>query len=760
MPDPVPAATRRRPHWPSEWRGALNATVAMLPFVLSYGFIAFGAMGEAAAQMGLSASVTSVVLGGLLLSLAGRMAVPAASPNVSGCLILGTAVVQWLRDPALQPPASGALASLLALVGLTVAAAGVLYLLLGLCRAGRLVRYVPQPVLAGFMNGVAILIVISQLPAALGLPAALPVPEGEGALAAPAAFGALGALERLGGWQAGALGVTLGTALLVWVIKRIAPRAPAPLLALLLAGAGVALLDHLGVGPGVAAIGALQVALPWPDALQPLAGEAGVALLQRHGGVVLSTAVLLALIGALDSLLSLATIDPQLHERSDPDRALVAIGLTNVVLGLFGALPVVYLRLRALASVAAGATSWRAVVAGSLFLALLATLGLPLVEVFPKPVVAGIVVMLAWTLVDPWTLGLVGRGVPHAERRQNLAVVAAVCVLTVVWGFAAGVALGVLLSFVILVRALNRSLVRLQCTAAEIPSRRIYPPAQEAVLGAARRGIGLLELEGALFFGNVERLQQEVEDLAAPATAPDAVPLHTIVLDLRRVSTVDASGAVTLARLRSTLAGRGVVLRLAGVAPENRHGQALRAHGVLPETGTDGWALHDDADRATEAAECEVLLRAGLPPTGAPLPLAQCALVAGLDAAALARVVACMQPRTLAAGERLFAMGEAGDALYVLTAGSISVVDGTRRQRFVSFSPGMTFGETALLDGRGRTADAVADEASTVQALRAEALDRLQREAPELAAQLYRNLALHLSTRLREASAAWRRAAG
>jgi SulP family sulfate permease len=341
--------------------------------------------------------------------------------------------------------------------------------------------------------------------------------------------------------------------------------------------------------------------------------------------------------------------------------------------------------------------------------------------------------------------------------------VAAVCAVTVGWGFVAGVALGVLLSFVILVRALNRSLVRLRCTAAEIPSRRVYPQAQEAVLVAARRGIGLLELEGALFFGNVERLQQEVEDLAAPAEGPGGAPpqpLHTLVLDLRRVSTIDASGAVALARLRATLAAHGVVLRLAGVVPENRHGWALRAHGVLPEAGTGNWALHDDADRATEAAEREALVRAGVPLTGAPLPLGQCALFAGLDAAALARVAACLQPRTLAAGERLFAMGEAGDALYVLTAGSISVVDHTRRQRFVSFSPGMTFGETALLDRGGRTADAVADEASTVQALSADAIDRLQRDAPDLATQLYRNLALHLSTRLREASAAWRRAAG
>src|SRR5205085_1519315 len=79
--------------------------------------------------------------------------------------------------------------------------------------------------------------------------------------------------------------------------------------------------------------------------------------------------------------------------------------------------------------------------------------------------------------------------------------------------------------------------------------------------------------------------------------------------------------------------------------------------------------------------------------------------------------------------------------------------------RFVSFSPGMIFGETAALDGGGRTADAVADIDSTVYALGAADLAQLEAADPAVAAQLYRNLARHLSQRLRDAAAAWRRAA-
>src|SRR5262249_57391126 len=84
----------------------------------------------------------------------------------------------------------------------------------------------------------------------------------------------------------------------------------------------------------------------------------------------------------------------------------------------------------------------------------------------------------------------------------------------------------------------------------------------------------------------------------------------------------------------------------------------------------------------------------------------------------------------------------------------------SRAQRFVSFSPGMCFGETAVLDGGGRTADAVADTDSTVYALPAAALASMRQADPAIAAQVYCNLALHLSERLRAAAAAWRHAAG
>jgi MFS superfamily sulfate permease-like transporter len=735
--------------WRQDVLGALAATAAMLPFVLSFGFIVYGALGGAAAQVGLTASLVAVVLGGGVMLGVSRTRLPAASPSASASLILGGAVLAMWRDPALSAPAG--LPVLLAGTAAVVVASGLTMVVLGLAGAGRLVRYVPQPVLAGFMNGVALLIVVSQLPPLLGLPAGAWQREGFGSLTA---------------WQGPALGVAAATAALMVLIGRRWPRAPAPMLALAIGGLAVGVAQALAApGSGLAALPRVgEVVIGWPrwDALAPWAERAHWALLAPHAATLATTALILALIGTLESALNLAAVDQQAGDRSDPNRELLAIGVANVASGALGGLPLVYLRLRALATWSGGGRSARSIALGCLLLAVIFLLALPLIERLATAVVAGIVVMLAWSLVDRWTRQRVrqwARGERSAALHWNLLVVAVVCAVTLWWGFAVGVLAGLLVALWLFVRAMNQQLVRSRSSAAALPSRRVYSAAAERRLAAQRERIVVFELEGALFFGSAERLL-EAADTLPPAT-------HTLVVDLRRITTLDASGALALATLAQRLAARGITLRLAAVgdtAAGRRHAQALAAHGVtLAGRGPAGGLLgHADLDRAIEAAEQELLAETDAPEhtiTRTGLPLPQCQLFEGLDARQTQALRALMQPRNLATGERLFGEGDAGDGLYVLSAGSVSVVSASRGQRFASFSPGMSFGETALLDGQGRTADAVADVPSVVHLLSAQALAQLSRDDPALAAHVYRNLATHLSQRLRAAAAAWRHAA-
>ena len=550
--------------WRGEIAGALSATVAMLPFVLSWGFIVYGALGAAGAQVGLTASVIAAVLGSAVMIAASGARLPSATPSASVALVLGAAVITLSRDPAIALSPAGGLPLILAATSAMVCAAGLLVLLLGASGAGRLVRYVPRPVLAGFMDGVAILIVMSQVPLLFGLSAEAWAREG---------------LRALAGWQWPALVASLGTALLMAAIGARWPKAPAALLALVVASLAVAVWRALAAPGSPAAnlqqFGAVAIALPDLGALGTWHARATLDELIPHTRLLVTTTLVLALVAAMESVLNLMAVDQRIDARSDPDRELIALGAASVVSGALGGLPLVFMRLRAIVAWNAGARSRRSMWLACAMLALLFALAAPLIERLSTAVIAGIVVMLAVGLFDRWTRQMLHQwrtGRHSAELGWSLGVVALVCAVTLGWGFAAGVLSGTVVAVWVFVRAMDRQLVRARFSAAEFPSRRVYAADEESGLAPLRQHIRVLELEGALFFGSADRLLDECERLP-PGTA-------TLIVDLRRVTTVDASGVSALVQLAQRLVERGIRLRLSGVLPHDRHGVALTSHGV------------------------------------------------------------------------------------------------------------------------------------------------------------------------------------
>lgn len=722
------APAGRVPRWSSELLGGATGAVVMLAVVITLGLLAYAPLGLAQAPLGVTASLATAGVGGLVFALAGGRGLPVSGPSSATALIFAGLLAQLTRDPQWQADPAGTLAHALAAAGLAVSLAGLLQVALGLLRLGRLAQYVPQPVLAGFMNGVSLLILLAQLPVLTGIGG--------------------------GGFQPATLALGLGTAGATWAVARRWPDAPAQLIGLALGLAAYLLLrtgwPGLVLGPQV---GPVPQGLPLPSVAWQLLAPDTARFLSRHLVDVLTTAAVLALIGSLESVLSALALERQVGARARPDAMLMALGLSNLVVGLFSGLPSVLLRARALATLQAGGCGRRAAVAGSVIFLLVALALGPLVARLPVVVLAGIMLTVAVSLSDRWTRQLIDQwrsGERSADLWQSLAIVAVVCAVTMWQGFALGVASGCLVALAVFVRSMNRSLVHARYTAAVNPSRRMWPPAQEALLQASRQRVLVLELEGVLFFGSAERLAQEA------AALPPGV--HTLVLDLRGISMIDATGGMALQRLSLALADAGVALLLAGVTADNAHGRRLRAVGCFRDDPRDDW--FPDVDRAVEAAERRLLAAAGLADADQRLPLAQSTLCLGLDAAACALLAARMPLRTLAPGEVLFRQGDASDGLYVLTRGAITIVAGagptgaaaTHQQRFGSLSVGMMLGETAMLDGAGRSGTAVADCVVEVHQLSPATLDSLLAEHPALVAQLHRNIALHLSQRLRKST--------
>jgi len=595
-------------------------------------------------------------------------------------------------------------------------------------------------VLAGFMNGVALLALLALLPLMFGWP--------------------VGALQHLGlaampAVQPATVVVGLITVAVIVGVPRLHRRLPATLIGLL-AGSGAYALLHTvapqwSLGP---LTGALPMAWPHLDTLAPLVSGLDDPLLRRHLAAALAAGVVMALLGTLELVLNSLALDQACHTRTNPRREVLALGAANLASGVVGGLPLLLLRPRALHMIDVGGRSRAGLFICCGLFALVGVVAVQLLALIPQVVVGGAMVIVYLISIDHWSLGLAGqwwRGRREADVQLALMVVLLVCGVTLVLGFPAAVAAGAMLSMMLFIRSMNRSLVRNRFTGDALPSRRIYAAADEARLGALRARVTVLELEGALFFGSADRIAELSDELEASC--------HTLVLDFRRVSLIDASGAVVLQQLSRRLDERGMALLLAGVSADNRHGRVL-AQFVGERFAADHGT--PDIDQAMERAELNLLRRAGHEPLREVVPIEQVSLMDGLDAPQRARLAACLQPRRLAAGECLFRQGDPGDRLYVITAGSIDVLSApvpgstTLRQRYVSLSPGMMLGETAMLDGGGRSGEAVAVGDTEVHALDDQTLLRLREQDPLLYAQVYRNVALHLSQRLRAAAWAWR----
>jgi SulP family sulfate permease len=725
--------------WRELWAGVAGMFISLAP-VLTMGLLAFAALGPQAAGLGIPASLVSSVVGGAVFAWLSRAPMAAGGPSAGPVLVLGSVVARVSVDPAFAVSDPAAIAGLLALVAVAVIVMGASQIALGLSGLVRFAKFVPQPVLAGFMNGVALLALLALLPLMFGWP--------------------VGALQHLG-WaampavQPATVAVGLFTLAVILGLPRLNRRLPATLIGLLAGSGAYALLQALApqwtLGP---LTGALPMAWPHLDTLVPFFNGVDDPLLQRHLTAALVAGLVMALLGTLELVLNSLAVDQACHTRTDPRREVLALGAANVASGVVGGLPLLLLRPRALHMLDVGGRSRAGLFICCGLFALLGLMAVQLLALLPQVVLGGAMVIVYLISIDRWSLGLAAqwwRGRREADVQLALLVVALVCGVTLVLGFPAAVAAGALLSMMLFIRSMNRSLVRTRYTGDALPSRRIYAAVDEARLGTLRARATVLELEGALFFGSADRIAELSDELDASC--------HTLVLDFRRVSLIDASGAVVLQQLSRRLNERGMALLLAGVSADNRHGRVL-AQFVGPRFAADHGM--PDIDQAMERAELNLLEQAGHKPLREVVPIEQVSLMDGLTAAQRARLAACLQPRRLAAGECLFHQGDPGDRLYVITSGSIDVLSAlmpsstTLRQRYVSLSPGMMLGETAMLDGGGRSGEAVAVGDTEVHALDDHTLSRLRSEDPLLYAQVYRNVALHLSQRLRAAAWAWR----
>ncbi len=540
----LPAAVRRFLPGPHDFQGLAASWKGDVVAGVTVGVVALPLALAFAISAGLSPSVglVTAIVAGLVAGVFGGSDLQVSGPTGAMAVVLLPVVAKF-------GPGSVATVGLLA---------GAMVLLAGLMRIGRVVAYVPWPVVEGFAVGIAAIIFLQEVPTALGVPK----PAGTGA--------SVVAWRSVVAWV-GAPGLeSLALVAIVAIVMVGLPRLHRALPASLL-GVTVAALVAGGAGWGVTRIGALPSTLPTPS-LPPLGRMADL----------LSAAVAVAVLAAMESLLSAKVADALTDgPPSDPDRELFGQGLASLASAVFGGMPSTGAIARTAVNARAGARTRLSAIVHSVTLLIVVLAVGSLVARIPLAALAGVLMVTAVRMVDPANVWSVLR-----STRSDAAVLVLTAVATVAVNLIVAIEIGLAVAGVLALLHLARS--------ATFTSERLSDGDGRDLRRDSDGHVLVYRIDGPLFFAMSQRFLEEF------ATVGD---VRVVILRLADVQAMDASAAHALGEIVDHLERRGITVLLKGAKTE--HLRILKAVGSLDHLAHEHHVF-DDLPSAVEHARRHV----------------------------------------------------------------------------------------------------------------------------------------------------------
>ena len=506
--------------------GGVTAAVVALPLALAFGV---------ASGVGAIAGLYGAIAVGFFAAVFGGTKSQVSGPTGPMTVAMGAIVAEH----------AGSMSEAFAIVFL----AGLIQMLLGFLKVGRYVSYTPYSVVSGFMSGIGVIIILIQTLPFAGLSTATGGP-----------------LETVSLWSsvpdlfnADALIIaTLSLGVMIFWPRQLQTYLPAPLAALVLGT-----LTGLFVFTGAPVIGNVPTGLPdfypplipvseWPYMLQP--------------------ALILALLGSIDSLLTSLVADSITRSRHDSNRELIGQGIGNMFAGLIGGLPGAGATMRTVVNVRAGG---RTQISGGLHALILLALALglgPLAEKIPHAVLAGILMKVGWDIID-W--GYIRRC--RRAPRDKVIVMAVTLVLTVFVDLITAVAVGLILAGFFTAKWMEKEELKGITALALADHDHVLSEEERNALQKHNGKIGLVYLRGRFSYASARQLIQR-------GHAAD-IGHEAMIYDFSEAAHVDTSAALAIEELLATVHEDGIECYIAGLSGVAK--ETLESLGVLDKISDD-----------------------------------------------------------------------------------------------------------------------------------------------------------------------------
>ncbi len=487
----------------------LTVGVVALPLAMAF---AIGA-GASPAQ-----GLYTAIVAGFLIALLGGSRFQVSGPTGAFVVIIADVIIRHGMDGLL----------------LATLVAGVMLVLLGVSGLGVLIKYIPYPVTVGFTTGIGAIIFVGQIKDLLGLP----IPA-----LSPDFFGKIGQYAAAaGGLSPWAALFGLGTIGIILAMRKFAPRVPAAVTAI-----AVVTLAAWAFSIPVETIGSKYGEIPrgFPAPVLP---AFSLAKLRE----VFPSALTIAMLAAIESLLSAVVADGMTGDRHGSSVELVAQGLGNIASALFGGIPATGAIARTATNIKSGARSPVSAMVHAVVLLLFTLFLGPLASAIPLAALAGVLVVVASDMSElPRFLGM------RRAPKSDLVVMVVTFALTVVIDLTAAVQIGVLLAVFLFIKRMSET-TTMNLVPGLAEGGADAPPAEDGLARAkAPADCEVYEIDGPFFFGVADMLQDAEREVEKPPLA--------FVLRMRRVPAIDATGLNALASFAKRARRQGTALVLCEV---------------------------------------------------------------------------------------------------------------------------------------------------------------------------------------------------
>lgn len=717
--------------------GGFTAAVISIPGSIVYGMIAFSPLGPEYIHLGIQAGLYCTIFLGLFSSFFVSTKGMISGTEGPNTLIFSSLLAALLSSGIFALNQPGSVQQVITIAFFTVFLAGIIQLLFSFFKIGRLIKFISYPVISGFRNGTAVLIVLSQVKSVLNSHGAMSV------------FSFLDHISTIDLLTYLVTGITILT---IVAISKISKKIPSSLAGLLVGTILYYSFNYFGITLGET-ISRFSIGIPSPDYVLPYINLITDKQIFSILLAILPAAFTIAIIGSVDTLLTAQSMESLTNRRSDSDKDLLGQGVGNIITSLFGGIPGAGIPGRSFINFNTGGKSrLSGILFGILFFLLIYFLS-PVIRYIPNIIMSGVIIAIAFRIFDSWTFFLIkelfSKEVKHKHTYvSNLLLIFAVMVITIVFNLITAVVAGLCLSMLLQIMRMSKSIIKREYFGTTVHSKKQRDYEKMSILTKYGHTICVLELEGYIFFGTADKLATDIEHL-----------LHTknvtfLILDMKRIKEIDETGAKIIQRIYTGLISQDKLIVISYIRKQSELWHFLKQVGFFKVV--DEHSLFFDTNSAMEW--CEELLIINKYEDNldeSVVTLEHIKVLEGLSSREYNTLRGYLTRVEFNQGRVIFKQGEAGDAMYFILKGAVDVninLSGNQKKKLITLTKGTIFGEMALLDNNPRSANVEVNEDLICFRLSLENFYRLKQEHPKIAMTFLTNISLTFSMYLRNAN--------